>query len=151
MKLAVFGGTGYVGQALVRMAVDKGYELQLLVRDPSKFSARGPGVEVMTGDALDIAAVTKTVAGCAAVLSTLGGYHGTPSLDDGTANILAAMRASNIDWWPCRDFTSRSRATRTTWGSTSSAPFYTCVARRLSGDPAPSGSCCSGPMTSTGP
>ena len=96
MKLAVFGGTGYVGQALVRMAVDKGYELQLLVRDPSKFNVRGLGVEVVTGDALDIAAVTKTVAGCAAVLSTLGGYHGTPSLDDGTANILAAMRASNV-------------------------------------------------------
>jgi uncharacterized protein YbjT (DUF2867 family) len=96
MKLAVFGGTGYVGQALVRMALEQGYELQLLVRDPRKFNARGPGVEVVIGDALDIAAVAKTVAGCAAVLSTLGGYHGTPSLDDGTANILAAMRASNV-------------------------------------------------------
>jgi uncharacterized protein YbjT (DUF2867 family) len=96
MRLAIFGGTGYVGQALVRMALDEGYELQLLVRDPSKLTARGPGVDVVTGDALDIAAVTKTVAGSAAVLSTLGGYRGTPSLDEGTANILAAMRASNV-------------------------------------------------------
>ena len=73
MKLAIFGGTGYVGQALVRMALDQGFELRLLVRDPSKFNAHGPGVEVLTGDALDIAAVKKTVVGCAAVLSTLGG------------------------------------------------------------------------------
>jgi hypothetical protein len=51
---------------------------------------------VVAGDSLDIAAVRRTIAGCAAVLSTLGGYHGTPSLDEGTASILAAMRASNI-------------------------------------------------------
>lgn len=96
MKLAIFGGTGYVGQALVRMALDHGHELRLLARNPRKSDSSGQAVEVVTGDALDIAAVTKTVAGCAAVLSTLGGYRGTPSLDEGTANILAAMRASNV-------------------------------------------------------
>jgi putative NADH-flavin reductase len=96
MKLAIFGGTGYVGQALVRMALDRGHDLRLLVRNPRKFDSSGSAVEVVAGDALDIAAVTRTIAGCAAVLSTLGGYHGTPSLDEGTASILAAMRASNI-------------------------------------------------------
>src|SRR5215218_1574154 len=95
MKFAIFGGTGYVGQALVRMALDHGHELRLLVRNPRKFDTSGSAVEVVIGDALDIASVTKTITGCDAVL-TLGGYHGTPSLDEGTGNILAAMRSSNV-------------------------------------------------------
>jgi uncharacterized protein YbjT (DUF2867 family) len=41
MKLAIFGGTGYVGQALVRMALDHGHDLRLLVRNPRKFDSSG--------------------------------------------------------------------------------------------------------------
>jgi hypothetical protein len=78
------------------MALDQGHELRLLVRNPGKFDSSVPSVEVVTGDALDSAAVTKTVAGCAAVLSTPGGYRGMPSLDEGTTNILTAMWAANI-------------------------------------------------------
>ena len=153
MKLAIFGGTGYVGQALVRMAHRPRTRPAATGSESAQVrpSAVQP-VEVVAGDALDIAAVRRTIAGCAAVLSTLGGYHGTPSLDEGTASVLAAMRASNIHRLVAmQGIPLPFPADPNNLGKHIVSAFLTYVARPLYGDRAPSGSCFRGPMTSTGP
>lgn len=36
MKIAILGSTGFVGKVLLRKALDKGYQVKTLVRDPEK-------------------------------------------------------------------------------------------------------------------
>lgn len=101
MLLAVFGSTGLVGTALTALALDRGHEVRTLVRGPRASGCAAGGVEVVEGDALDPHAVAKTVVGCDAVLSALGGYRGTTSLSGGTANILTAMRDAGVGRLVC--------------------------------------------------
>jgi nucleoside-diphosphate-sugar epimerase len=93
MKIAVFGGAGLAGGALVQLALDRGHEVRALVRDATTPPAALTHAEVVRGDALDPDAVAQTIAGADAVISTLGGFRGPDSIAAGTANIVAAMRA----------------------------------------------------------
>ncbi|HEY5150235.1 MAG TPA: NAD(P)H-binding protein, partial [Mycobacterium sp.] len=73
MKLAIFGGTGTVGSALVSQGLDAGHEIRLLARTPSKVTKSHRRLSVVAGDARDDTAVSRTIAGSDAVLSALGG------------------------------------------------------------------------------
>ena len=80
-----------VGAPLLRMALDAGHEVTLLARS----AARVPSdldVTIVEGDALDPELVGKTIVGCDAVLSTLGGRGDADAIEHGTANIVGAMR-----------------------------------------------------------
>jgi putative NADH-flavin reductase len=67
--IAVIGGTGYAGAAIVAEAASRG----LTVRSLSRTAPAEPveGVEVVTGSALDPAAVAETVAGADVVIGSL--------------------------------------------------------------------------------
>ncbi len=64
----VAGATGYVGGRLVPLLLDKGYTVQILVRNPAKLQGRDwnphPRLEVITGDILDRNALTQAMNGC---------------------------------------------------------------------------------------
>jgi len=92
MRIAMFGATGTVGGTVLRHALDRGHDVRVLARTPGKVSVAG--VDVVAGDALDAEAVAKTVVGCDVVVSALGGFGGTASIDSGTENIIAAMRTT---------------------------------------------------------
>lgn len=92
MRIAIFGGTGVVGTPLLSQALAAGHEVQLLVRTVTSVPVH-PHLSTLVGDALDADDVAKTVVGCDAVLSTLGGYGDAEALDRGTANIVTAMRS----------------------------------------------------------
>jgi putative NADH-flavin reductase len=89
MKIAMFGATGTCGTPLLAATLDAGHEVHVLARAPHKVTRTD--ARVTPGDALDRAAVATAVAGCDAVLSTLGGFRGPTSLSIGTRNILSAM------------------------------------------------------------
>jgi putative NADH-flavin reductase len=97
MRLAIFGATGTVGSELLAQALDAGHEVRVLARRPSKLTARA-GLTVIAGDAKDPRAVSQTLDGCDAVLSTLGSTdrHDHGVRGSGTANILRAMRERGI-------------------------------------------------------
>jgi uncharacterized protein YbjT (DUF2867 family) len=94
MRLAIFGGTGTVGSALLPQAVAAGHSVRVLARTPGKVLA---DVDIIQGNANDLDDVTKTVSGCAAVLTTLGGTKDPGSMNYGTANIITAMQAEGIE------------------------------------------------------
>ena len=96
MKLAVFGGSGLAGSAIIELALSQGDEVRALIRPRSAPPAGLPDRSVVRGDALDATAVADTVNGTDAIITTLGGYRGPESLSVGTANIVAAMRADGI-------------------------------------------------------
>lgn len=81
--LAIFGGTGPSGQCLIEEALSRNDTLTLLVRNPSKLPASittHQSVTIVKGSLSDREAITKTIHGADAVLSTLG-----PSLSVSTA------------------------------------------------------------------
>lgn len=92
MKLAVFGGAGLAGGAVVRLAIERGEEVRALIRGAADPPPALAGADVVRGDALDPDAVAKTIAGADAVVSTLGGFRGPESISGGTENIIGAMR-----------------------------------------------------------
>jgi putative NADH-flavin reductase len=91
MQLAVFGSTGLSGTALTHLALENGHQVRALVRERTGVGRVVPGVEVVHGDALDPAAVARTVDGADAVVSTLGGFRGPESIAAGTRNIVTSM------------------------------------------------------------
>jgi putative NADH-flavin reductase len=71
MKIAILGSTGFVGKTLLRDALEKGYQVKTLVRDPEKLGHYKDQVEFVLGDASQAEKLEKTVLGTDAVISTL--------------------------------------------------------------------------------
>lgn len=98
MRVAIFGATGTVGSALLTQALDAGHDVRVLARTPTKLEKASPRMTVVSGDVRDLGVVGQTVAGCDAVLSTLGttSRHDPDVRRVGTANIIAAMGEHGI-------------------------------------------------------
>jgi putative NADH-flavin reductase len=71
MKIAILGSTGFVGEILLAKALEKGYQIKTLVRNPEKLGVYKQRVEFITGNASQVDKLEKTVVGTGAVLSTL--------------------------------------------------------------------------------
>ncbi len=80
MKVAVFGGTGFVGGYLVDALLSAGHEPVLLVRAGSENKLRQPdAVGVVTGDLYDLRAVEEVLDGADAVIYNVGILREQPS------------------------------------------------------------------------
>lgn len=101
MKLAIFGASGRTGVPLVKQALEQGHTVKALVRNPDKLKdavGKPAGLEIIQGDAMNAADVTKTIDGCDVVLSAIGHSKGSPKDVQTTAtkHMVAAMKAHNI-------------------------------------------------------
>ncbi|MBO0931996.1 NAD(P)-dependent oxidoreductase [Fibrella aquatilis] len=70
--IAVFGATGRTGIPLVKQALDQGYTVKALVRNPSKMPITHKNLQLIVGDALDVSNVQQTVHDTDGVVSCLG-------------------------------------------------------------------------------
>lgn len=75
MRVALTGGTGYVGGFTTKALLDAGHSPRLLVRDPARLAAKlsaldidRSNVDVDTGDMTDRESVDSLVSGCDAVI-----------------------------------------------------------------------------------
>ena len=98
-KIAIIGGTGKSGQYLVKEALNQGYTIKVLVRNPEHFTIQHPLLEIIQGDVTDYATVLQLTAGCDAIISALG--LGIPNsifsvFSEATINILRAMESRSI-------------------------------------------------------
>jgi uncharacterized protein YbjT (DUF2867 family) len=99
--ILVAGGTGTLGEPLVRMLAAHDHQVRVLTRDHHKANdLRAVGVDVVTGDVRAPAAVAAAVAGCTTVISAVHGFVGprgvNPATIDRDANrtlISAAVNA----------------------------------------------------------
>lgn len=96
--IALFGATGKTGRRVLARALEQGFDVRVLVRDPGKLTASSPRLTVIQGDVLDAAAVERTVEGADVVLSLFGQVKGSPPTlqTDGTALIVAAMKKHGV-------------------------------------------------------
>ena len=79
MKVALIGGTGFVGSALLDELLQRGHEVVALARDPKKYAPRA-GLTVVQADVQDAQQVRQAVAGCDAVLSGFNAGWGNPDI-----------------------------------------------------------------------
>jgi putative NADH-flavin reductase len=103
-RILVVGATGGTGRQLVAQALDRGYDVTALVRDPSALSVEHPRLRVVRGDVLDYPSVEAAVRGQDAVLSALGHkrfFQPSRILSEGTRNILRGMETQGVPRFVC--------------------------------------------------
>lgn len=85
----VIGGTGFIGQALVRKLRQSGHGVRMLTRNPNSVSPnlRALGVDIVKGDLIDIGSVDAALDGITHV------YH----LGKGTGKTWAEMLATDVE------------------------------------------------------
>ena len=99
MKIALIGGTGFVGSAVLEELLRRGHSVTALARNPAKFTAR-TGVTVVATDALDAAQVAQAVAGHEAVISAYNPGWTDPNLNavflQGSKAITEGVKRSEV-------------------------------------------------------
>ncbi|MBP3039807.1 SDR family oxidoreductase [Bacillaceae bacterium Marseille-Q3522] len=98
MRIALIGGTGKAGRFVAEKALEKGYHVRMLVRNPQKVEIAGERVEIVKGDAQDISAIQTLLKNCDAVINTLGQPNKEkPVYSRVTGNILTVMKEMEIN------------------------------------------------------
>ncbi len=103
-RLLVVGATGGTGRQIVVQALERGFAVTALVRDPSRLTITHRELTVVRGDVLDQGSVDAAMRGQEAVLSALGHkryFSPTRILSEGTRNILRAMQAHGVSRFVC--------------------------------------------------
>jgi putative NADH-flavin reductase len=98
MKIAVFGATGATGQQVVQQALEQGYVVTALARNPERLAIQHSSLTIVKGNVLDPAAVEQTVRGADAVLSCLGRrpFRDKDAVWKGTRNIIESMKKLGV-------------------------------------------------------
>jgi NADH dehydrogenase len=92
--IVVAGGTGRLGQRVVRRLLDRGLAVRVLTRSPTGAAGLPAAVELAVGDVRDRGSLRAAMAGAATVVSAVQGVTGTggdspATVDrDGNANLV---------------------------------------------------------------
>jgi uncharacterized protein YbjT (DUF2867 family) len=104
MRIALTGGTGFVGDAVLRRFLRRGHEVRVLVRRPDRAARLRDlgGVTLVPGELGDEAALGSLVGGSEAVVHLVGiiAEQGEQTFRrvhvEGTARLLAAARGAGV-------------------------------------------------------
>lgn len=94
MKIVIFGASGRTGQHVLEQALEAGYEVTILVRDPSKIKIQNAKLKILVGDVQNSSQVLEALTGAQAVISVLGSTQNKPvfEISKGMVNIISAMK-----------------------------------------------------------
>ena len=99
MKIALIGGTGFVGSAVLTELSQRGHQVSALARDTTKYRTT-PGVTPVGADATDAAQVERAVVGADAVISAYNPGWQSPELYErfmaGTRATIAGVKRSGV-------------------------------------------------------
>lgn len=97
MRLAVLGASGRTGGHVVRQALERGHEVRAVARSVAAISTGEPNLSAIAADVLQTQSLRGALAGCEAVISTLGvGTSRAPTelYSRGVANALDALQGN---------------------------------------------------------
>lgn len=95
--ILVIGGTGMLGEPVVRCLQADGYPVRVLTRSPNKARAIfGEGIEVIKGDVEDVSSLEAALQGCLGVHINLNGGFDADLERRGTANVAHAACRANV-------------------------------------------------------
>lgn len=96
-KIAIIGGTGKVGRHLAERALQNGYQIRMLVRNPAKITFKDEQIEIMQGDVQDLESLRSLLTDCKIVINTFGQpVKDSPIYSHVTKNILEIMKELNL-------------------------------------------------------
>lgn len=99
MKIALIGGSGFVGSAVLEEALRRGHAVKALARDPARLAAQ-PRLTVVQADAQDAAQVAAAVEGQDLVISAYNPGWNAPDLYDaflrGSRAIVAGVKRAGV-------------------------------------------------------
>lgn len=100
MKIALIGATGFVGTHLLEEALERGYEVTAIVRDPSKISNSSEKLTVVKGDINEVDALAAQLKGHDVIVSAFNPGWTNPNIYDdfvaGSKDIEAAAEKSGV-------------------------------------------------------
>ncbi len=96
--IAILGGAGKAGRPLVQEVLNAGLRIRLLLRHPEQFDLTDERMDIIQGDARDLASIQRLLDGCDALLSTLGHPKGEaiPIMTAVTEHIICSMKEFGI-------------------------------------------------------
>lgn len=99
-KIVLIGATGFVGSAILKEALDRGYQVTAVVRDPSRLKLKHPLLKVIGGDVTDTDFLAAQMRAQDAAISAFNPGWSNPSIYqetlEGYHSILNAARWSRI-------------------------------------------------------
>jgi biliverdin reductase/flavin reductase len=97
-NIIIFSTSGGVGSQAVMQALDKGYTVTAIVRDPAAFTLEHPNLTIEKGDVLQTGSFLGAMRGQEAVISAIGSGNTKPATvySQGIRNIIAAMRIRSV-------------------------------------------------------
>lgn len=106
MRVFVTGGTGFVGQYIVKHLIHSGHDVRCLVRDPDE-KRLGEEVELVVGDVLKPETLKPALEGMEAVVHLVGIIDEKPSQGitfdalhhQATQHVVAAAQSAGIRTW----------------------------------------------------
>lgn len=97
-KIALFGASGSTGGEFLQLALNAGFNVNALVRNPEKITTKTNKLTIIQGDVLNATDVQKTVQGSDIVVSLFGHVKGSEEWlqTNGTKNIISAMKLFGV-------------------------------------------------------
>jgi nucleoside-diphosphate-sugar epimerase len=92
-RIAVTGGTGFIGAVLIDQLLEEGVAVRAMARDARRLKRAGD-IEVVEGDLENVAALEALAKGADAVLHLAGETHARTEQDYARINVAGAERAA---------------------------------------------------------
>ena len=100
MKLALIGATGFVGKAVLNEALQRGYDVTAIARDPQKVDAASDKLTLKAADVFDTNSLAIVLKGHDAVVSAYNAGWTNPNLYDdfvqGSEAIQQAVKQAGV-------------------------------------------------------
>jgi putative NADH-flavin reductase len=100
MKLAIIGATGFVGKAVLNEALQRGYDVTAIARDPQKVDAASDKLTLKAADVFDTNALAVALKDHNAVVSAYNAGWANPNLYDdfvkGSEAIQQAVKQAGV-------------------------------------------------------
>ena len=97
-KVTVFGGTGFLGQHVVRRLLGRDFRVRVAVRHPERIAALFPALhfDAIQSDVNDDRSVAAAVAGVEGVVNAVGLYAESGSQTFHSVHVEAAIRVARL-------------------------------------------------------
>lgn len=89
--VTIIGASGYVGTAILREALNRGYRVKAIVRHPGKITIEDNKLEVVRGDVTSVPEVSSLVKGAEAVISAFNPGWKNPNIYNDTLHGYQAI------------------------------------------------------------
>jgi putative NADH-flavin reductase len=94
-RIAIFGATGKLGQRLTSRALERGFRVNVVARDPRKMTIQNQDLTLLGGEPDQGKGIDAAIAGCAFVVSAIGSAL-SPVVDRCMEHLVPALEQHKL-------------------------------------------------------